>query len=64
MLQSCSPGLAVVNIDNGFNAGATTALIAGQSRKKQAFKESSSIHFWHPGRVTGQKSVAPYDQLR
>ena len=29
MLQSCAPGLVVVNIDNGFNAGATAALIAG-----------------------------------
>ena len=28
MLQSCSPGLAVVNMDNGFGAGATAALIA------------------------------------
>jgi pyridinium-3,5-biscarboxylic acid mononucleotide synthase len=28
MLQSCSPGLAVVNIDNGIGAGATAALIA------------------------------------
>ena len=28
MLQSCSPGLVVVNIDNGFGAGATAALIA------------------------------------
>ena len=27
MLQSCSPGLAVVNIDNGVGAGATAALI-------------------------------------
>ncbi len=34
MLQSCSPGLVVVNIDNGFNAGATAALIAAQSRQK------------------------------
>jgi len=34
MLQSCSPGLVVVNIDNGFNAGATAALIAGQSKVK------------------------------
>jgi NCAIR mutase (PurE)-related protein len=33
MLQSCSPGLVVVNIDNGFNAGATAALIAGMRRK-------------------------------
>jgi len=28
MLQSCSPGLTVVNIDNGFGAGSTAALIA------------------------------------
>lgn len=28
MLQSCSPGLAVVNIDNGVGAGAMAALIA------------------------------------
>lgn len=30
MLQSCSPGLTVVNIDNGFGAGATAALIANR----------------------------------
>ena len=34
MLQSCSPGLVVVNIDNGFNAGATAALIAGMRKHK------------------------------
>jgi NCAIR mutase (PurE)-related protein len=28
MLQTCSPGLAVVNVDNGVGAGATAALIA------------------------------------
>ena len=28
MLQTCSPGLCVVNIDNGFGAGAFAALIA------------------------------------
>lgn len=28
MLQSCSPGLVVVNVDNGIGAGATAALIA------------------------------------
>jgi len=28
MLQTCSPGLAVVNIDNGVGAGATAAMIA------------------------------------
>jgi NCAIR mutase (PurE)-related protein len=32
MLQSCSPGLVVVNIDNGINAGATAALIAKQTK--------------------------------
>ncbi|MFX0024896.1 MAG: nickel pincer cofactor biosynthesis protein LarB [Candidatus Hermodarchaeota archaeon] len=33
MLQSCSPGLLVVNIDNGFGAGASAALIANRSAK-------------------------------
>jgi NCAIR mutase (PurE)-related protein len=31
MLQSCSPGLVVVNIDNGIGAGVTAALIARRS---------------------------------
>jgi NCAIR mutase (PurE)-related protein len=38
MLQSCSPGLCVVNIDNGFGAGAYAALIA--RRVAKALKES------------------------
>jgi len=32
MLQSCSPGLAVVNIDNGVGAGATAGLISLRCR--------------------------------
>ena len=32
MLQSCSPGLLVVNIDNGFGAGASAALIANKMK--------------------------------
>lgn len=32
MLQTCSPGLAVVNIDNGFGAGVFASLIARQSK--------------------------------
>ena len=32
MLQSCSPGLVVVNIDNGFGAGCAAALILTQAR--------------------------------
>lgn len=35
MLQSCSPGLVVVNIDNGFGAGATAALIARRVAKER-----------------------------
>ncbi len=34
MLQSCSPGLLVVNIDNGFGAGVSAALIANRVKKK------------------------------
>jgi NCAIR mutase (PurE)-related protein len=33
MLQSCTPGLSVVNIDNGIGAGATAALISNQLAK-------------------------------
>lgn len=33
MLQTCSPGLTVVNIDNGVGAGATAALIANRMAK-------------------------------
>jgi NCAIR mutase (PurE)-related protein len=33
MLQSCSPGLCVVNVDNGFGAGAFAALIAKRVAK-------------------------------
>lgn len=32
MLQTCSPGLSVVNIDNGIGAGAVAALIAKRHR--------------------------------
>ena len=34
MLQSCSPGLSVVNIDNGVGAGATAALIANRAAQR------------------------------
>jgi hypothetical protein len=33
MLQTCSPGLVVVNIDNGIAAGATAALISLRCRR-------------------------------
>ena len=33
MLQSCAPGIAVVNIDNGIGAGAMAALIANRAAR-------------------------------
>ena len=40
MLQSCSPGLSVVNIDNGVGAGATAALIANRAAR---YRESKRL---------------------
>lgn len=34
MLQSCSPGLSVVNVDNGTGAGAAAALIANRAAQR------------------------------
>jgi NCAIR mutase (PurE)-related protein len=36
MLQTCSPGLTVVNIDNGIGAGASAALIANRAARGRA----------------------------
>ncbi len=36
MLQTCAPGLTVVNIDNGIGAGATAALIANRIAQARA----------------------------
>lgn len=41
MLQTCSPGLTVVNIDNGIGAGASAALIA--NRAAAARSEKSGV---------------------
>ena len=38
MLQTCSPGLSVVNIDNGVGAGATAALIANRAAAGRAHR--------------------------
>jgi len=38
MLQSCSPGLAVVNIGNGIGAASVACLIAKRAKRKQAEK--------------------------
>jgi len=34
MLQTCVPGLTVVNIDNGIGAGASAALIANRMARR------------------------------
>lgn len=42
MLQTCAPGLTVVNIDNGVGAGATAALIANRvARARQTYQHST-----------------------
>lgn len=38
MLQSCSPGLSVVNVDNGVGAGATAALVANRAARRRPVK--------------------------
>jgi NCAIR mutase (PurE)-related protein len=40
MLQTCSPGLSVVNVDNGVGAGATAALIANRAALGRAAREN------------------------
>ena len=41
MLQSCAPGLVVVNIDNGVGAGAAAAKIANRCAGQRSQRESS-----------------------
>jgi hypothetical protein len=41
MLQTCSPGLAVVNIDNGIGAGSMAGLIANRAAAARATTGSS-----------------------
>jgi NCAIR mutase (PurE)-related protein len=40
MLQTCSPGLSVVNVDNGVGAGATAALIANRAALGRKAREN------------------------
>jgi NCAIR mutase (PurE)-related protein len=44
MLQTCSPGLAVVNIDNGVGAGATAALIANRAAAARTGGRGRTAH--------------------
>ena len=40
MLQSCSPGLSVVNVDNGVGAGVTAALCANRAALARESREN------------------------
>jgi hypothetical protein len=45
MLQSCSPGLSVVNVDNGVGAGVAAALVANRAargRERRSSDQSAS----------------------
>jgi len=44
MLQTCAPGLAVVNIDNGIGAGAIAGLIANRAAAARKAGSESSHH--------------------
>ena len=41
MLQTCSPGLCVVNVDNGVGAGTTAAMIANRAAASRREQPSS-----------------------
>lgn len=43
MLQTCSPGLSVVNVDNGVGAGAMAALIANRAALGRAPRENGKL---------------------
>ncbi len=47
MLQTCSPGLAVVNIDNGVGAGVTAAMIARRAAKQRQRSVQESLAGQH-----------------
>ncbi|MDI6741061.1 MAG: nickel pincer cofactor biosynthesis protein LarB [Candidatus Edwardsbacteria bacterium] len=52
MLNSCSPGVAVVNIDNGIGAGATAALVANRAaRQRQHANKLAEAPFAANGHV-------------
>ena len=40
MLQSCSPGLSVVNVDNGVGAGVAAALVANRAARARELRSS------------------------
>jgi len=55
MLQTCAPGLAVVNIDNGIGAGAIAGLIANRAANARRSNRSSSSSSDLPRRTKRSK---------
>jgi hypothetical protein len=53
MLQSCSPGLSVVNVDNGVGAGVTAALVANRAASGRERRSSDQP----AGRTRGSGST-------
>jgi len=49
MLQSCSPGIAVVNIDNGIGAGAMAGMIANRAARARAAQAPAPASAIIPG---------------
>lgn len=72
MLQTCSPGLAVVNIDNGVGAGAMAALIANRAAAaRRGASAAAGEQITHhpnetqvPGTPTPQGNNAHQDVMR
>jgi NCAIR mutase (PurE)-related protein len=59
MLQSCAPGLVVVNIDNGIGAGSTAALIANRAARHRSVEGNDRLD--ERGNRTARSQLAPGD---
>ena len=57
MLQSCTFGLAVMNIDNGIGAGAFAALIC----KRMSLRNSKKANFYH---IHARRDTGPANLLK
>ena len=60
MLQSCSTGLLVVNVDNGVGAGAAAVLIAGRAADRGAGSRAAPT----PRRARASRGSAPRERRR
>ncbi|AHY45529.1 NCAIR mutase (PurE)-related protein [Rubrobacter radiotolerans] len=56
MLQTCSPGLTVVNVDNGVGAGASAAMIANQAARFRERPGKDSLGLRKPSATAPRSS--------